>query len=149
MVWKAIPLKMRLLSFPFCVSVYLDIFSKSASIDEVRVLHMAYYGKSVMFRLFRPKFREIKRSIRSLLAPTSDLASLETTEAHRPIPWMRPPTTEASSESDTMRLLYERVGRLSMQLESQGSVRDECDLEIHSDDVLLSMPIRQRIHVGR
>ena len=41
MVWRAIPLRKRLLSFPFCVSVYLDIFSKTSTIDEVRVLHIA------------------------------------------------------------------------------------------------------------
>jgi len=148
MVWRAIPLKKRLLSFPFCASVYLDMFSNSSSLDELRVLHMECYDKSVVFRLLRPKFRKIKRSIRSLMAPTLDAGPEKTEEAHRPNLWVPQPSPETPSDSETLKLLYERVGQLSMQIELDRNDRDEPILEPDSGKVPIAIPIRQNLNVG-
>jgi len=113
------------------------------------MLHMAYYGKSVMFRLFRPKFREIKRSIRSLIAPTLDSTSVKTAETSRPIPWTCRPITKTSSESDTMRLLYERIGRLSMLLEYPGGGRNEDVPRMLSEDASVTIPFKQYLNAGK
>ena len=142
MVWKAIPWGKRLMSFPFCASVYIEMFSKSSNIDELRVHHIEHYAKSFMFRLFRPKFRDIKRSIKALLGPTSDSDSAKASRAFKPIPWRRQPLAD-SSESDMIKLLYERIGQLSMQLEhahQEEALRREAH-SLCSDEDLFAEPI--------
>ena len=63
LLWCAIPLRFRLLAFPYCLSVYSKFLAESTSVTDVKAKHSTLYGDSKLFKLVRPRFRIIRRAL--------------------------------------------------------------------------------------
>jgi hypothetical protein len=63
-VWRAIPLPWRLIGFPYGVVVYRRLFEASDTLHYLRAMHAKKFHSSLIFRLLRPRFRNVERLLR-------------------------------------------------------------------------------------
>ena len=95
-VWRAIPWQYRLLVFPYFWSVYRGLFKACACLDEVRLVHIDLYQNSLVFRMFRPRFRMIKRALLPLDVTPSHRVVREAAETVRHTAYVRKVTKHHS-----------------------------------------------------
>lgn len=65
-IWQAIPWKYRFFTFPYGYIVYRRILSESFDMVDIRDMHIDYRERSMLFRLLRPRFHAIKRSLSAM-----------------------------------------------------------------------------------
>ena len=73
-VWCAIPWLFRPFAFPYCLIVYSRFLADSIDVDDVKSMHIEHCYESRVFRLFRPKFRIIRRALLFLDMKAKDAA---------------------------------------------------------------------------
>lgn len=104
-VWQAIPWQFRMFVFLHFLSVYRRLFKRCTNLDEVRAVHIDYYHKSRVFRIFRPRFHIIKRALLPLVVTPSDVAVRERAKTVRPVAWF-PRDSKQPQQEYPYNLLY-------------------------------------------
>lgn len=67
-VWRATPLPLRLVAFPYGVLVYHALLTVADKPDYLYTLHVDKYQSSLAFKLLRPRYHRVKRVLDVLLA---------------------------------------------------------------------------------
>jgi len=88
-VWCAIPWRFRLFVSPYCLFVYRGFLANCTDVDEVKSMHIEHCYESRVFRLFRPRFRIIKRALLSLDMEPADQTVQKAATTVLPIPGIR------------------------------------------------------------
>jgi len=98
-VWRAIPWHRRLFVFPYCMFVYSKFLADCATVEDLRGMHIDHYNRSRVFRLFRPKFRLIKRALLPLNTKPMDQTVQKAVTTELPIDQI-PDRRRSSTQSD-------------------------------------------------
>ncbi len=88
-VWGAIPWRFRLFALPYCLLVYSKFFADSSSVDDVKSMHIERCYESKIFRIFRPRFRIVKRALLAMDLEAADQTVQEAVTTVLPIPEVR------------------------------------------------------------
>ncbi|MBI5625323.1 MAG: hypothetical protein HY924_16220 [Elusimicrobia bacterium] len=62
-LWRATPWARRLLALPYNVAVYRGAMASSSSLGELYDCHAALYRRSLLFRLLRPRFSDVRKAL--------------------------------------------------------------------------------------
>lgn len=60
LVWRSIPFPLRFIALPYSIVVYRRLLATSNSLEYLYVLHREKYSRSLVFRLFRPRYRKVR-----------------------------------------------------------------------------------------
>lgn len=63
LVWRSIPLPLRVIAFPYAVVVYRRFLGTCYSLAQLRSMHSEKYARSLPFRLLRPRYRKVTRML--------------------------------------------------------------------------------------
>jgi len=85
-VWHAIPWPFRLLAFPYSLFVYSRFLARSTRASEVKSMHVDLYRSSILFKICRPKFHIIQRTLRPLNGTPADQVFQKDTTTECPVP---------------------------------------------------------------
>ena len=60
-VWNSIPYPLRFFALPYGLCIYGNFLKASSDLHQLLSVHARRYTSSIMFRLFRPRYRRVQR----------------------------------------------------------------------------------------
>jgi hypothetical protein len=64
-VWRATPSLLRIVALPYGIITYRRLLAASYTQEALRALHAEKYESSPIFRLLRPRYREVERFLKT------------------------------------------------------------------------------------
>lgn len=79
-VWRSTPFPLRIVALPYGLVTYRRLLAASYNAQSLRSLHAEEYQRSLVFRLLRPRYREVEPLLeaRAATGPTHKTDSHET-----------------------------------------------------------------------
>lgn len=67
-VWRSTPLPLRIVALPYGLITYRRLLAASYNAESLRSLHAEEYQRSLVFRLLRPRYREVEHLLEARAA---------------------------------------------------------------------------------
>jgi hypothetical protein len=60
-VWNSTPYPLRFFALPYGLCIYGNFLKASSNLHQLLSVHARRYTSSIVFRLFRPRYRRVQR----------------------------------------------------------------------------------------